>query len=68
MRPAVRPSYGLFVERADPIDNSARPHWLLPTVHTTQARNQTADQHEPGPLFIDKTNAPQPKLVVKLTL
>jgi len=33
MRPAVGPSYGLFVERsADPIDNPARPQWPLPTV------------------------------------
>jgi len=42
MRPAVGPSYCLFVERsADPINNSARPHWPLPTVHTTRAQNQT---------------------------
>ena len=47
MRPAVGPSYGLFVERsADPIDNPARPQWPLPTVHTTRAQNQINDQHE----------------------
>jgi len=69
VRPAVRPSYGLFVERsADPIDNPARPHWPLPTVHTTLAQNQTEDRHEASHRFIDKTNAPQPKLVAKPTL
>jgi len=47
MRPAVGPSYGLFVERsADPIDNPARPQCPLPTVHTTRAQNQINDQHE----------------------
>jgi len=67
MRPAVGPSYGLFVERsAEPIDNPSRPHWLLPTVHTTRAQNQTEDQHEPVSLLT--TNVPQPELVVKLTL
>ena len=47
MRPAVGPSYGLFVGRsAKPLDNPARPHWPLPTVHATQAQNQTEDWHE----------------------
>jgi len=57
LRPAVGPSYGLFVERsAEPIDNPARPHWPLPTVHTTRAQYQTEDQHEPVFSFIENPN------------
>jgi len=68
MRPAVEPSYGLFVERsAKPIDNPARPHWPLPTVHTTRAQNQTEDRHKPV-FSLLTTNVPNPKLVAKLTL
>ena len=68
MRPAVGPSYGLFVERsAEPIDNPARTHWPLPTVHTTRAQNQIEDLHEPV-FSLLTTNVPQPKLVAKLTL
>ena len=70
MRPAVGPSYRLFVGRsAEPLDNPARPHWPLPTVHATQAQNQTEDWHEPVSLFIDNAQTfPQPKPVAKLQL
>jgi len=42
VRPAVGPSNGLFVGwSAEPLDNPARPHWPLPTVHATQAQDQS---------------------------
>ena len=70
LRPAVGPSYGLFVGRsAEPLDNPAQPHWPLPTVHATQAQNQTEDLHEPTSFFIENSQTfPQPKPVAKLQL
>jgi len=57
VRPAVGPSYGLFVEpSAKPIDNPARPHWPLPTVYATRAQDQTEDQHETVFSFIENPN------------
>jgi len=68
LRPAVGPSYGLFVEQsADPIDNPARPTLAAPyrAHHTSSESNN--DRHEPiGPLLTK--NVPQPKRVAKLTL
>jgi len=65
LRPAVRPSYGLFVERsAEPIDNPARPHWPLPTVHTTRAQNQTGERRVSSSSLLTKQTyqtGPQPK-------
>jgi len=60
MRPAVGPSYGLFVGRsAEPPDNPARPHWPLPTVHTTQAQNQNWRPARASLLFIhNRPNVP----------
>ena len=70
LRPAVGPSNGLFAGRfAEPLGNPARPHWPFPTVHATQAQNQTEDRHEPTFLFIENSQTfPQPKPVAKLQL
>ena len=68
MRPAVGPSCWLFVEwSADPIDNPARPHWPLSTVHTTQAQNQTETQHKLR-IKLKTSTSPVLSLLTKQTL
>jgi len=39
---------------ANPLDNPARPYRPLPTVHATQAQDQTGERHVTVPLLLTK--------------